>query len=110
MTVNLNNNISVNNTNQQYKNTKTGESTFALKVENLSKIFVSGGGQTVALRNINFAVRTGEFISIVGPSGSGKSTLLNILGALDKPTFGKIFIGGIDVFSLKDNMIARMRN
>lgn len=110
MTVDFNNNISINNINPQYKNNKTGESTFALKVENLSKIFVSGGGQIVALRNVNFAVRTGEFISIVGPSGSGKSTLLNILGALDKPTFGKIFIGGIDVFSLKDNMIARMRN
>ena len=46
----------------------------------------------------------------MGPSGSGKSTLLNILGALDKPSYGKIFIGGIDVFSLPDNMIAHMRN
>jgi putative ABC transport system ATP-binding protein len=110
MTVNLKNNITINNINQHYKNNKTTESTFALKVENLSKIFESAGGPTVALRNINFSVKTGEFISIVGPSGSGKSTLLNILGALDKPTFGKIFIGGIDVFSLKDNMIARMRN
>jgi putative ABC transport system ATP-binding protein len=110
MTINLNNDLSIKDVNQHYKNSKTNDSSIALKVENLSKIFELGGVQTVALRNINFTVKTGEFVSIVGPSGSGKSTLLNILGALDKPTFGKIFIGGIDVFSLKDTMIARMRN
>ena len=110
MTINLNNNLSINDVNQHYKNNKATDSSIALKVENLSKIFELGGVQTVALRNINFSVKNGEFVSIVGPSGSGKSTLLNILGALDKPTFGKIFIGGIDVFSLKDSMIARMRN
>jgi putative ABC transport system ATP-binding protein len=85
-------------------------SSIALKVENLYKIFESAGGKVVALRKISFTVNKGEFVSIVGPSGSGKSTLLNMLGALDKPSFGKIFIGGIDVFSLKDNMIANMRN
>jgi putative ABC transport system ATP-binding protein len=79
-------------------------------VENISKIFDSAGGQVIALRKINFVIKKGEFVSIVGPSGSGKSTLLNILGALDKPSYGKIFIGGIDVFSLPDNMIAHMRN
>jgi putative ABC transport system ATP-binding protein len=110
MTINLNNDLSIKDVSQHYKNSKTNDSSIALKVENLSKIFELGGVQTVALRNINFTVKTGEFVSIVGPSGSGKSTLLNILGALDKPTFGKIFIGGIDVFSLKDTMIARMRN
>ena len=81
-----------------------------LTVENLSKIFESAAGRVVALRRINFTVDKGEFVSIVGPSGSGKSTLLHILGALDKPTFGKIFIGGIDIFSLNDREIARMRN
>ena len=81
-----------------------------LTVENLSKIFESAAGRVVALRRINFTVDKGEFVSIVGPSGSGKSTLLHILGALDKPTFGKIFIGGIDIFSLNDKEIARMRN
>ena len=81
-----------------------------LTVENLSKIFESAAGRVVALRRINFTVDKGEFASIVGPSGSGKSTLLHILGALDKPTFGKIFIGGIDIFSLNDKEIARMRN
>jgi len=79
-------------------------------VENISKIFDSAGGQVIALRKINFVIKKGEFVSIVGPSGSGKSTLLNILGALDKPSYGRIFIGGIDVFSLPDNMIAHMRN
>jgi len=81
-----------------------------LTVENLSKIFESAAGRVVALRRINFTVDKGEFVSIVGPSGSGKSTLLHILGALDKPSFGKIFIGGIDIFSLNDKEIARMRN
>jgi putative ABC transport system ATP-binding protein len=81
-----------------------------LMVENLSKIFESAAGRVIALRRINFTVDKGEFVSIVGPSGSGKSTLLHILGALDKPSFGKIFIGGIDIFSLNDREIARMRN
>ena len=96
--------------NNSSANNKNNQNAFALKVENISKIFYSAGGQVIALRKINFAVKKGEFVSIVGPSGSGKSTLLNILGALDKPTFGKIFIGGIDVFSLPDSMIAHMRN
>jgi putative ABC transport system ATP-binding protein len=109
MTSNSNNRIS-NNANIYYNSNEFSSSSIALRVENLSKIFESAGGKIIALRKINFTVKTGEFISIVGPSGSGKSTLLNILGALDKPSFGKIFIGGIDVFSLRDNMIARMRN
>jgi putative ABC transport system ATP-binding protein len=86
--------ISFNNS----TNDENDQNSFALRVENLSKIFYSTGGQVIALRKINFVIKKGEFVSIVGPSGSGKSTLLNILGALDKPTFGKIFIGGIDVF------------
>ena len=62
----------------------------ALKIENLSKIYDSGAaGKVVALRKINFTIKKGEFVSIVGPSGSGKSTLLNLIGALDKPTAGK---------------------
>jgi len=99
-------NISFNNS----VNNRNNQNSFALKVENISKIFDSAGGQVIALRKINFVIKKGEFVSIVGPSGSGKSTLLNILGALDKPSYGRIFIGGIDVFSLPDNMIAHMRN
>jgi len=99
-------NVSFNNS----VNNRNNQNSFALKVENISKIFDSAGGQVIALRKINFVIKKGEFVSIVGPSGSGKSTLLNILGALDKPSYGRIFIVGIDVFSLPDNMIAHMRN
>ena len=82
----------------------------SLKVENISKIFYSDAGAIVALRDVGFTIKKGEFVSIIGPSGSGKSTLLNIIGALDKPTVGKVFIGGVDIFSLKDHEIAYMRN
>jgi len=105
-----------NNNNNNYHPSNDGNRGFhissdaTLTVENLSKIFESAAGRVVALRRINFTVDKGEFVSIVGPSGSGKSTLLHILGALDKPSFGKIFIGGIDIFSLNDKEIARMRN
>jgi putative ABC transport system ATP-binding protein len=104
------------NNNNNYHPSNDGDHSFhissdaTLAVENLSKIFESAAGRVVALRRINFTVDKGEFVSIVGPSGSGKSTLLHILGALDKPSFGKIFIGGIDIFSLNDKEIARMRN
>lgn len=84
--------------------------TVALKVSNVSKIFVSKAGKLAALKHISFQVKKGEFVSIVGPSGSGKSTLLNIIGALDRPTIGKVWIGGVDVFSLNDNEMAFMRN
>lgn len=83
----------------------------ALEIENLTKIYDSGAaGKVVALRKINFTIKKGEFVSIVGPSGSGKSTLLNMIGALDRPSLGKVYIGGIDIFSLKDKEIATMRN
>jgi len=71
-------------------NTSIASHDIALKIENLSKIYDSGAaGKVVALRKINFTIKKGEFVSIVGPSGSGKSTLLNLIGALDKPTAGK---------------------
>ena len=81
-----------------------------LKTEYVTKIFDSAAGKVVALNDINFTVKRGEFVSIMGPSGSGKSTLLNMIGALDRPTMGKVFIDGIDIFSLKDTEIASMRN
>jgi putative ABC transport system ATP-binding protein len=90
--------------------TPDNSSAAALEVQNLSRIFRSSSGQVVACRKINFIVSKGEFVSIVGPSGSGKSTLLNMIGTLDKPSFGKVLINGIDIFSLGDNEIARMRN
>lgn len=88
----------------------TNSSSIALGVKNLSKIFDSVAGKVVALDNINFTVKKGEFVSIVGPSGSGKSTLLNMIGALDRPTSGNVYINGIDIFSLNDSQIATMRN
>jgi putative ABC transport system ATP-binding protein len=81
-----------------------------LRVENLSKVYASSMGRVVSLRNVNFTANKGEFVSIVGPSGSGKSTLLNMIGALDRPTSGKVFIDGINIFSLNDSQIATMRN
>lgn len=81
-----------------------------MKVENLFKIFESAAGTVAALRGINLSIKKGEFVAIVGPSGSGKSTLLNIIGALDRPTSGSVFIRGVDVFSLSDSELATMRN
>ena len=81
-----------------------------LRVEHLTKVYFSSIGKVVSLRNVNFSANKGEFVSIVGPSGSGKSTLLNMIGALDRPTSGKVFINGINIFSLNDSQIATMRN
>ena len=81
-----------------------------LKVEQIYKSYISSAGEIPILKNINFEVSRGEFVSIVGPSGSGKSTLLNILGTLDRPTEGDIFIDGEDVFSLDDHDLAYLRN
>src|ERR1051326_2044106 len=82
----------------------------AMKVKNLSKVFESSAGKVFALKQVNFTVNKGEFVSIVGPSGSGKSTLLNFLGALDRPSSGRVYINGINIFSLNDSQIATMRN
>src|SRR5215472_10326682 len=71
-----------------------------MKVENLTKVYSSSTGRVVSLDNVSFSVSKGEFVSVVGPSGSGKSTLLNMLGALDRPTSGKVFMDGIDIFNL----------
>jgi putative ABC transport system ATP-binding protein len=81
-----------------------------MKVENLTKVYASSTGKVVSLNNVSFCVNKGEFVSVVGPSGSGKSTLLNMLGALDRPTSGKVFMDGIDIFSLNDSQLATVRN
>jgi putative ABC transport system ATP-binding protein len=95
-----------NNEHSNYSDNKE----ITLKVENLSKVYVSAMGRVVSLRNVSFSVSRGEFVSVVGPSGSGKSTLLNMIGALDRPTSGKVFLDGIDIFSLNDSQIATVRN
>lgn len=81
-----------------------------LKVEGVTKVFDSAAGRVAALRGIDIEIKRGEFVSIVGPSGSGKSTLLNIIGALDRPTSGSVYINGVDIFSLDDSEMATMRN
>ena len=81
-----------------------------LRVENLTKIYPSVSGKVVALSNINLIVKSGEFVSILGPSGSGKSTLLYMIGALDRPSTGKVYINDVDIFSLSDSEIATVRN
>src|SRR5918994_1356190 len=82
----------------------------ALEVRNLSKFWDSQAGRVIGVTNITFNVKKGEFVSIVGPSGSGKSTLLNMLGALERPSSGQLFINGVDIFSMNDSQAATMRN
>ena len=80
-----------------------------LEVQNLCKIYGSGEAEVRALNQVSFSVRRGEFIAIVGESDSGKSTLLNIVGALDNPTSGKIWIDGKDVFSMSEKKLTVFR-
>lgn len=80
-----------------------------LRVENLCKTYGKNETQVKAIDNVSFSVEKGEFVAIVGASGSGKSTLLHLLGGVDKPTSGKVFIDGIDIYSMKDDDIAIFR-
>ncbi len=82
----------------------------SIEVEDLKKRYGQGPESTLALRGVSFAVRHGEFISISGPSGSGKSTLLNMIGALDRPSAGKVLIDGTDISKLASKELAIMRN
>lgn len=80
-----------------------------LKTENLKKIYGSGAGEVHALNGIDLTVENGEFVAVVGISGSGKSTLLHLLGGLDRPTSGKVFVDGKDIFSLKEEALTIFR-
>ena len=80
-----------------------------LKVENLSKVYGKDSTKVVALDNVSFSVEKGEFVAVVGASGSGKSTLLHLLGGVDKPTSGKVFISGKDIYSFNDDKLAIFR-
>ena len=80
-----------------------------LRTENLSKTYGEGDIRVEALKNASFSIEKGEFISIVGPSGSGKSTLLNLIGALDNPTSGRVFLENRDIFSMKEEELAVFR-
>ena len=80
-----------------------------LRCENVSKVYGKGETEVRALDKVSFSVDKGEFVSIIGPSGSGKSTLLHILGGVDKPTEGKVFIDGTDIHSLSEDKLAIFR-
>ena len=80
-----------------------------LKVENLNKIYGKGDNQVKAVDNVSFSVEKGEFVAIIGASGSGKSTLLHLIGGVDRPTSGKVFIEGKDIYSLNDDNLAIFR-
>ena len=80
-----------------------------LKVENLTKIYGKGTTKVIALDNVSFSVEKGEFVAIVGASGSGKSTLLHLIGGVDRPTSGKVFIDGKNIYDFDDDKLAIFR-
>lgn len=80
-----------------------------LKVENLYKIYGKGENEVKAVDNVSFSVEKGEFVAIIGASGSGKSTLLHLIGGVDRPTSGKVFIDGQDIYTLDDDNLAIFR-
>jgi lipoprotein-releasing system ATP-binding protein len=81
-----------------------------LRLEGVTKSFLSGPARLDVLRGIDLTIERGEIVAIVGPSGVGKSTLLHIMGALDRPTGGKVFVDGTDVFSMSERERAAFRN
>ena len=80
-----------------------------IQVEHLSKVYGKGENEVVALNDVSFSVKKGEFVAIIGPSGSGKSTLLHILGGVDRPTAGKVYFDGVDVYQQKEEQLAIFR-
>ena len=80
-----------------------------LKAEHLTKVYGSGENQVKALDDVSFSVQKGEFLAIIGPSGSGKSTLLHVLGGVDVPTSGKVFMEGTDVYAQNESQLAIFR-
>ena len=85
---------------------KTGE---ILRVENLTKIYGEGENAVRALDGVSFSVQKGEFVAVMGASGSGKSTLLHLLGGVDRPTAGKVYVGGVDVYAQNEEELAVFR-
>jgi len=81
-----------------------------IETVDLVKTYIQGGRPLEVLKGLSLTVEPGEFTAIMGPSGSGKSTLLNMIGALDRPTSGKVYINGVDLSKLNDNQLAELRN
>ena len=81
-----------------------------VRLENVWKVYKLGKTKVIALKDVSLRIKEGEFVSIMGPSGSGKSTLLHLIGCLDKPTKGKVYIFGKDISKLNDNQLAKIRN
>jgi putative ABC transport system ATP-binding protein len=84
--------------------------TYIIETQELVKEYKQGGATLKVLDKINLKIESGEFMAIMGPSGSGKSTLLNMLGALDRPTSGKVIINGKDIAKFNDDQLANLRN
>ena len=80
-----------------------------MQIQHLSKVYGQGENQVRAVDDISFTVEKGEFLAIIGPSGSGKSTLLHILGGVDRPTSGKVFVDGQDVYAQNEDQLAIFR-
>lgn len=80
-----------------------------IRAEHVSKIYGKGENQVKAVDDVSFSVEQGEFVAIIGPSGSGKSTLLHILGGVDRPTSGKVFVGGQNVYAQNEDQLAIFR-
>jgi len=80
-----------------------------VRVENLAKTYGNGANPVQALRGVSLAIEEGEFVAIMGPSGSGKSTLLHLIGGLDQPTSGSVWLGGTDIGKLSDRELSRLR-
>ncbi len=80
-----------------------------LRIENLTKKYGKGQNEVIAIDNISFSVEKGEFVAIVGPSGSGKSTLLHLIGGVDKPTSGKVYIDDKDIYGLREKDLSILR-
>ncbi len=80
-----------------------------LRVENLTKTYGKDESKVIAINNVSFSVQKGEFVAIVGASGSGKSTLLHLIGGVDRPTSGKVFIDGKDIYQMDDDSLAIFR-
>lgn len=80
-----------------------------VRIENLNKSYGKGNTKVEALKNVSLTINQGEFVAVVGASGSGKSTLLHLLGGVDRPTAGKVFVDGLDIYSLSEKELAIFR-